>query len=128
MRRTYLICFFVFLAIVFYIGFFTTGFIRIYVGDVVIIPVLYFLFRAVWQTTTFRAALVIFLFAISVEVAQYFDIVDLLGLADNRAAVIIIGTSFSWGDMLAYLVGIGVALLVDFGVRKKMGLGNIFNE
>lgn len=122
MRRTYLICCFIFLTIVFYIGFFTTGFVRVYVGDVIIIPVLYFLFRAIWPTTTFRAALVIFLFAVSVEVAQYFDIVEWLGLTNNRVAVIVIGTSFSWGDMVAYLVGIFLSVAVDIWVQKKAGL------
>jgi len=119
MKRTYWICFLISLAIVFYIGFFTTGFIRIYIGDVIIIPVLYFLYRAIFTTTIFRAALVIFLFAVAVETAQYFNIVDLLGLTENRAAAIIIGTSFSWGDILAYLAGIIISVVVDLVLHQK---------
>jgi len=55
----------------------------------------------------------VLIFAYAVEIAQYFNIVGLLGLSGNRSAEIIIGTSFSWEDMLAYTLGVALVYFLD---------------
>ena len=56
-------------------------------------------------------AVCILVFAYLVEVGQYFALVARLGLADSEIARIVIGTSFDWKDILAYLIGFIVILL-----------------
>lgn len=60
----------------------------------------------------------VLLFAILVEVGQYFGLVYLLGLGHIEFFRILIGTGFSWWDMVCYAVGgvlfvVGDALLPD---------------
>ncbi|WP_201768006.1 DUF2809 domain-containing protein [Acaryochloris sp. CCMEE 5410] len=43
---------------------------------------------------------------IAVEVLQYFKILELLGLGSSSLARTVIGTTFSWEDLVAYRLGI----------------------
>lgn len=47
----------------------------------------------------------VLLFAILVEVGQYFGLVYLLGLGHIAFFRVLIGTGFSWWDMVCYAVG-----------------------
>ena len=63
--------------------------------------------------------LYVFIFAACVEVSQYFDLVALLGLADNRILSIALGRTFSWVDIVCYAVGCVVAFLLDRIIVEK---------
>lgn len=89
-------------------------FIRPYVGDVLVMFVLYTLLRAllpvrIWEKLhTRRISLwipILFCFALVVEILQGIHIVELLGLGGNAVARTMIGTSFDWGDLICYFVG-----------------------
>jgi hypothetical protein len=58
-------------------------------------------------------AIATLLFSYAIEIAQYAQVVSLLGLEDNKIARIIIGTSFSWWDVLMYTLGILFVLMVE---------------
>jgi len=47
----------------------------------------------------------VFLFSVAVEFGQYFDYVNLLGLGKITFFRILLGTSFSWIDILCYGIG-----------------------
>ena len=51
----------------------------------------------------------VFIFAAGVEIGQYFDLVALLGLEDNRILSIALGRTFSWLDLGCYAVGCAAA-------------------
>lgn len=65
--------------------------------------------------TTTTAAAAVFLFAFAVEAAQAAQIVERFSLADILLARIIIGTTFSWGDVVAHAAG--AILCAIFGRR-----------
>ena len=90
--------------------------IRPYGGDFLVVIMLYCLIRSfvIWSVNI--TALLVLIFAYSLEVLQYFNYVDLLGLGSFPIARIVLGTSFQWGDMLAYSLGI----LFVFIVEKKL--------
>ena len=87
--------------------------IRPYGGDFLVVILLYYFVRTFWKSKPLPIALGVLIFAYTVEVLQYFNIVQLLGLKGNRLAEIIIGTGFSWWDMVAYTLGILTVYLVD---------------
>lgn len=87
--------------------------VRPYGGDFLVVILIYYFVRAFWKGSSYKIALGVLLFAYTVEVLQYFKIVNLLGLKGNRLAEIIIGTGFSWWDMLAYTLGILVVYFLD---------------
>jgi len=103
-----------------YIGFFVKDqFIRPYGGDFLVVIVIYSALRTFWNTKKTTIAIVVLLFAYAVEFAQYFNIVELLNLNGHRPSEIIIGTSFSWEDMLAYTMGVGLIFFLDTKISKK---------
>ena len=82
-------------------------------GDFLVVILIYYFVRAFWNGAVAKIAVGVLLFAYTVEILQYFKIVNLLGLEGNRLATIVIGTGFSWWDMLAYTLGILVVYFID---------------
>jgi hypothetical protein len=61
--------------------------------------------RGIIQKSIKLLPLYLFAFALAVEFAQYFRIVDVLHLQNSKVLSIIIGTSFDIKDVLSYLIG-----------------------
>lgn len=81
------------------------NFIRPYVGDVLVVVVIYTFLR-IWIPSGVRLLpLYIFLFAAGVEVLQYFHIVEILGLENNTFFRVLIGSVFDIKDIICYFVG-----------------------
>lgn len=96
------------------------AFIRPYVGDMLVTLLLCCLCRVVFPTKIRLLPLWVFLFASCVEIGQYFDLVDLLELADNRFLSVLLGRTFSWMDLVCYAVGCIVAFGLDQAVRQHL--------
>lgn len=88
-------------------------FIRPYIGDFLVVILIYCFVKSFLNTPVVPAAIGVLLFAYTVEVLQYFKVVELLGLQHSRAARIIIGSAFEWQDMLAYTLGIMSVILLE---------------
>lgn len=95
----------------------TTGFWRATFGDFVVVLFLYTAARTVFPTKLRILPLLIFFFALTVELLQAVDVVALLGIT-NETVQIAVGSVFDWGDIAAYGVGCAVAAGVDFIVRR----------
>lgn len=52
-------------------------------------------------------------FAFAIELAQYAQLVEKLGWQDSKIAAMVMGTSFEWIDVIAYVLGTGVILLLE---------------
>ena len=89
------------------------AFVRPYVGDMLVTLLLCCMARVVFPEKMRLLPLFVFLFAACVEVGQYFDIVALLGLSDNRFISIALGRTFSWMDIVCYAVGCAAAFGLD---------------
>jgi len=95
-----------------YIALYMHGnFIRSYVGDTLVVILLYTLIASFYRKHIYKTAFSIFIFASCVEIAQYFKIVNILGLKNNALASALIGTTFSWIDIFSYFLG---AILILF--------------
>ncbi len=89
------------------------AFIRPYIGDLLVVILIYCMVKSCLNISVWPAAIGVLLFSYMVEVLQYLKIVEVLHLQGSKFARVIIGTSFSWGDMLAYTLGIGVVLVLE---------------
>jgi hypothetical protein len=85
-------------------------FIRPFGGDVLVVILIYCFVRAFWKINTNIAALSVFIFACAIEGLQYFNLIDRLGWRQYQLLVIIVGTTFSWEDILAYAIGTAIVL------------------
>lgn len=89
------------------------SFIRPYVGDMLVTLLLCCMARVAVPEKMRLLPLYVLLFAACVEIGQYFDVVALLGLADNRLISIALGRTFSWLDLVCYAVGCVAASGLD---------------
>lgn len=85
------------------------AFIRPYVGDVLVVMLLYTFVRIFLPEGVRLLPLYIFLFAAGVELLQYLRIVEVLGLSGNRILATVIGSVFDIKDIVCY--GVGCAML-----------------
>ena len=88
-------------------------FVRPYLGDVLVVILLYCFLRSFVTIKARTAAAGVLLFALVIETLQYFRAVELLGLQGNKIAATVLGSQFDWKDVLAYIVGIIAVLYFD---------------
>ena len=89
------------------------NFVRPYLGDVLAVVLLYCVVRTALPTGIRLLPLYLFLLATAVEIAQYLDILSLIGVGENSVLRIVFGSSFSWPDLLCYLAGVAVCAAID---------------
>ena len=89
------------------------NFIRPYIGDVLVTVLICAFLRIFIPRGIKLLPLYVFVFAVGVEVLQYFNIVEMLGLADNRFFSILIGSVFDVKDIVCYGVGCLVFFIVE---------------
>ena len=82
-------------------------FIRPYVGDMLVVVLVYSFVRIFLPTGIPRMPFYVFLFACFVEVLQYFRLVETLG------------STFDWGDIACYAVGCVFIVLFEHFVRRR---------
>ena len=87
--------------------------IRPYGGDFLVVILLYCLVKSFIKSSVLTTAIGVLLFAYCVEISQYFHTVSQLGLAHSKMAVMLMGTTFSWVDMLTYTLGILLVLIIE---------------
>ncbi len=95
------------------------AFVRASLGDYLVVVLLYHLVKAVTLARARRLAVGVFLFACLVEAIQWWHPADLLGLRPGSPLAIVMGNSFSWADILMYLLGCLTAWQVDARVLSR---------
>lgn len=80
-------------------------FVRAYLGDVIVVMLLYTLIKSFFRVNNEKLILGILIFSCLVELAQYFNIAEKLGFREGSLMYIVIGNSFSWIDILCYAAG-----------------------
>lgn len=95
------------------------AFVRPFLGDVIVVWFVYYFIRSFIAIKPIYIAVFTLLFSFAVEIGQYFKLIEILGLQEYKWARIVIGTSFSWWDMLCYFVGFLILFLMDKDLRKN---------
>ena len=103
------------------IGMFAHGWIRNYVGDVLVVILLYTLARTISPEkpkTWFILPTAILVFSFAVEFLQLWGFCDRFGIT-NKLLRIIIGTGFSVMDLISYAIGILPCFIAEYVIRGK---------
>lgn len=87
--------------------------IRPFVGDVLVVILIYCFLRIFLNVKSWKVAIGVLLFAFLIEILQYFDYVKLLGLENNRILSVVMGRTFEWSDFVAYFVGFILIILSE---------------
>ena len=89
------------------------NFIRPYFGDFLVVILLYCFVKSFVNVSVWVAAGLVLLFSFAIEIAQYFNAVEKLGLQHYKIATVVLGNSFTWMDLLAYILGILTVISIE---------------
>ena len=95
------------------------NFIRPYFGDFLVVILLYCFVKSFVNVSVWVAAGLVLLFSFAIEIAQYLNMVEKLGLQHSKIAKIILGNSFAWMDLLAYVLGILAVISIEKFTLKR---------
>jgi len=98
------------------------NFIRPYLGDVLVVVLIYCFIKIFLGNEIKLLPLYIFVFAALVEIGQYFNLAKLLGLSDYAIARVIIGSTFDLKDISCYLVGCTGLFLYEMIKQRRKSL------
>lgn len=87
--------------------------VRPYVGDSLAVILVYLTVRAATPLGPGRALGIALAVALAVELAQLWNLLDAVGLRQNRLARTVLGGHFDLGDFAAYTVGGLAVWLLD---------------
>jgi hypothetical protein len=119
LRITYLVAFLLILCTEIFIGAFVRdNFVRPYLGDVLVVVLIYCAVRVVFPKGVKLLPIYVFAFALIVEGLQLIRIVDLLGIPRDSIVAILIGTSFSFIDIICYALGCGITYITELIIKK----------
>ena len=118
------LCGFVLLLVVeIIIGKYAHGFIRAYIGDVLVIPLIYCFVRIFYVRPAVWLPAAVGGLGILAEMLQYYNLCGLLGIPKGSLLGILLGSSADWADIACYAVGIVLIYAAEwcFGkaLRKK---------
>jgi hypothetical protein len=89
------------------------SFVRPYLGDYLVVMLVYCSVKAFFNFNYLTTAIGVLLFSYLIETLQYFQFVKVLGLQNNKLASTVIGIGFEWRDLLAYTLGIVTIVLIE---------------
>ncbi|MBR5980070.1 MAG: DUF2809 domain-containing protein, partial [Oscillospiraceae bacterium] len=94
------------------------AFVRPYLGDTLVVILIWCVLRIIFPTGKPWLSAAVFLFAVGVEITQIFPLCDLLGIRNGLIRTLM-GTSFAWWDIVAYLAGCLVTAAGDLILTKR---------
>ena len=97
--------------------------VRPYVGDIIVVVILYAIVRAILPEIKHFLSAYVFIFAFAYEFTQMLPLVDVLGI-QNGFMRALMGTSFSWVDIACYLIGCALCLPHDFSIKKLQNVSS----
>ena len=109
------------LAIEIIIGMYATGWIRNYLGDVLVVVLIYVIIRTISPEKPDKWYILptaVLIFSFMVEFLQLWGFCDRFGIT-NRLLRIIIGTGFSIIDLVSYTIGIIPCYAAEYIIKKR---------
>ncbi|RZJ33412.1 MAG: DUF2809 domain-containing protein [Flavobacterium sp.] len=96
-------------------------FVRPYLGDVLVVILIYCFLKSFVAIRTSYAVIFVLLFSFLIEYLQSINFVSVIGLQDSKLANTILGNSFAYEDLLAYLSGaLIIAVAEKFSIKFKL--------
>ncbi|WP_312323498.1 DUF2809 domain-containing protein [Soonwooa sp.] len=94
-------------------------FVRAYLGDVLVVMLMYYFVKAFVEVDNTKLIIALLIFSCVIEFLQYFHFAEMIGFKDNKIAMIVLGNSFSWIDILCYLAGGLILYLIEVLAKSK---------
>lgn len=95
------------------------GWIRSYLGDVFVVIIIYSAIMSVTRLNKCAVIVGTLLFAVVIEIGQYFKFADMLGFEKGSVAYIVLGNTFSIEDLLCYSLGCFIVYVIDIRIINQ---------
>jgi DNA integrity scanning protein DisA with diadenylate cyclase activity len=115
----FVLTFLLFITEIFIGRFLDNAIIRPYGGDFLVVILVYCFVKSFVKTPVITTAIGVLVFAYLIEVSQYFHLVNVLGWQHIKAARIVLGTSFSFIDLVTYTLGILLVLIIEKAIHLR---------
>lgn len=117
LSRNYMVATAIILSIEIFIALYVNDqFVRPFLGDTLAVILVYCFIKIIIRDRVLMVAALSLCIAFLIEILQATNFIEFIGLEDNKLARIVMGTSFSWGDILAYIAGAVLIIIFD---RKR---------
>lgn len=111
-------CFAVLLAAEIIIGKFGGGFIRAYLGDVLVIPLIYCFVRIFYTRPNKLLPALVGGLGVLAEIIQYFNFCEIFGIDRGSLLGIMLGSVADIRDVLCYAAGVILIYFAEFWLAK----------
>lgn len=102
-----------------FIAKYATGFIRHTIGDYLAVMLVYTFIKSIFKITIEKAVLITFIISFTIEFLQLSNLQHNFPKEYEKYLRIILGTSFSFGDLVAYTLGIVSTIIIEKVVKIK---------
>lgn len=120
-NKAYFLCFLILLGIEACIAFFIKdGFIRHTFGDVLVVIMVYCFIKSFVKTKPIYVAILVLIIAFCVEFLQLTNLLQWLRLGESKVAKLVLGNTFHFNDLIAYIVGITIVLIIEYKYMKNV--------
>ena len=99
-----------------------TGFIRAYLGDLLVVILLYCLLMSILKPSVKTGLLLTLAIAFAIELLQLINLTRFFPQEYKQLATLVLGSHFSWLDLLMYVLGIVVAGITELVLQKRYSL------
>jgi hypothetical protein len=106
----FIVLFFIEVSIALYIK---QGFIRAIFGDFLVVIMLYFFIKSFVRIKSIYIAITVLFIAYFVEFLQFIDILSIVNYKENAVINLILGTTFSIQDIIAYTLGVATVIFLE---------------
>ena len=96
-----------------------TGFIRAYLGDLLVVILLYCLLMSILKPSIKTGLLLTLAIAFAIELLQLIDLTRFFPQEYKKLATLILGSQFSWLDLQMYVLGIICAGITEVVLHKR---------
>lgn len=119
-RLTYIIIFILLFAVEVAIAVLVhDDFVRPFIGDILVVMLVCAFLRIIFPERSKIIPVFATLFAVIIEILQYFDFVKLLGLENNVILSTALGRTFDIRDIICYIVGGAIFFTAEILIRRK---------
>ena len=112
-NKKYFIAFLLLFLIEVSIAKYTKGFLRHTIGDVLATMLLYSLIKSFIKSSVIKTLLIVLVISFVIEFLQLSNLQNLYPENLKGLLKLVLGTSFSIGDLIAYSVGIGILYFIE---------------
>lgn len=92
--------------------------IRPYIGDMLVVILIYCSVKSFFDIKPLNLATYTLIFAYTIELLQYLNLLEHLGLKGNKITTILLGGSFDWIDLINYALGIIIVFTYEKSRQK----------